>query len=361
MSVPPDSTAAAARPPAPGVAEATAGELATLLEAELLGPADAVLTHLDAIDRAGPGALTFVRSGKYARGWPASAAAAAIVGREVPLAAMRPGEHDGRPLLIVGDADLALIRALERFAPPSTRAAPGIHPTAVVDRSARVAASAHVGPHCVVMGNAWIGEDATLVAGVFVGEGASVGDGSVLHAGVRVLDRCVLGRRCELHPGVVIGADGFGYRPGPDGRSVVKIPHIGDVIVGDHVDIGANSCVDRAKFGSTTVGHGTKIDNMVQIAHGCRVGQCCLICAFSALAGSVTLGDGVVLGGKVAVADNVEIGAGTRLAACSAVANNVPPGVVWMGAPAGPAGEWRRIYAALRRMGKRSGRTPIEE
>ncbi len=178
---------------------------------------------------------------------------------------------------------------------------------------------------------------------------------STLHPHVSVLDRCIIGNDCVLHAGVAIGADGFGYRPSPDGRGLLKIPHIGNVVIGDHVEIGANSCVDRAKFGSTTVGNGTKIDNLVQIAHGCRVGRSCIICGQTGMAGSVIVGDGVIIGGGVGVADNVEIGSGARIAALSGVTGNVPAGQTWMGAPAAPAGEWRRTYAAMRRMGKPKG------
>lgn len=338
--------------------EFKASELATRLGAQLLGPGDVALHRLDSLDQAGPGSLAFIRTHRFARRWPESKASAAIISRSISLADLVPGFDPAsptspRPLLIVPDADLAAIQAAELFAPKNDPHPAGVHPSAVVDPTATVAATAWIGPHCVVMAGASIGDRCVLIASVTVGREAKVGDHTVLHPGVAVLDRCVVGARCTLHAGVAIGADGFGYRPASDGRSLVKIPHIGNVVIEDDVEIGANSCVDRAKFGSTLVGAGTKIDNLVQIGHNCRIGRCCILCGLVGLAGSVILGDGVVLGGKVGIADNIEVGAGAKVAAGAGITSDVPPGSVYMGSPAGPANEWRRIYATLRRIGKR--------
>jgi UDP-3-O-[3-hydroxymyristoyl] glucosamine N-acyltransferase len=338
----------------------SAGELAALLGAELRGEPGIQITHIDALERAGTGALSFIRNARYAKEWSSSKASAALITRDIPLASLETELdespfHGQRALLIVPDADLAMVKALDVFAARPTPPEPGIHPAASVHPAAKVAASASIGPSCSVGPGATVGEGSRLVANVYVGQDAKVGSRTTLHPGVAVLDRCVIGDDCTLHAGVVIGADGFGYRPSPDKRSLVKIPHIGNVVIGDHVEIGANSCVDRAKFGSTIVGAGTKVDNLVQIAHGCRVGRSCVICGHTALAGSVTVGDGAMIGGAVAVADNVEIGAGAKIAACAGVLGNVPAGASWMGAPAAPAGEWRRTYAALRRLGKARG------
>ncbi|HYE63177.1 MAG TPA: UDP-3-O-(3-hydroxymyristoyl)glucosamine N-acyltransferase [Phycisphaerales bacterium] len=340
----------------------TTGELAALVGAELLGPPTIRLERIDALERAGAGTLSFIRSGAYLKDWENGKAAAALVSRDVPLGVLRETLGNGsamreaRALLVVPDADLAMVRVLDVFAARSAPVKPGVHATAAVDPGATVSPSAFIGPGCTVSAGAVIGENAALIAQVHVGHGAKVGAGTTIHPHVSVLDRCVVGAHCIIHPGVVIGGDGFGYRPSPDGRGLVKIPHIGNVDIGDHVEIGANTCIDRAKFGSTVIGSGTKIDNLVQIAHGCRIGRSCIICGKCGLAGSVVVGDGVVLGGGVSVADNLEIGSGSKLAALSGVVNNVPPGSIWMGAPAGPAGEWRRTYAALRRLGKKPSR-----
>lgn len=333
----------------------TAGEIARHLGATLLGDASVRIERLEVFDLAGPTCLTFVRSARFAKQWPGVKAGSALISRDLVSVAAPEGtsQPSGRSLIVVPDADLALIQVLTLFAPRSAAPAPGAHASAVVDTSARVSATAHIGPGCVVEAGAVVGEGANLIAQVYVGPGASVGANTTLHPGVRVLDRCVVGAHCVLHAGVTLGADGFGYRPDPAGRGLVKIPHIGNVVIHDYVEIGANSCVDRAKFASTTIGAGTKIDNLVQVAHNCMIGRCCVLCGGTMLAGSVTLGDGVMLGGQVGVADNVTIGAGARVGAKAGVSNDIPAGAEYMGHPAGPATEWRRTYARLRLMGRR--------
>lgn len=322
----------------------TTGTIAAALGAELVGPSDRPIRGLGSLDRAGPEELTFIRSAAFAAEWRTSRAGAAIVSRGLEV----PG-HDSaaRALLVVPDADMALTKVLGLFAPPASRPAPGVHPSAVVDVSAKVGAGVSIGPMCVVEAGATIGDGAVLVSQVFVGAGATVGAGTTLHAHVSIGERCVVGRQCLLHPGVVIGADGFGFVPSPDGRGLQKIPHIGTVEIGDQVEIGANSCVDRAKFGATTVGSGTKIDNLVQIGHNCRIGRACLICGQVGLAGSVTVGDGVILAGQVGVADNLTIGPRARVGAGSGVTRSVPAGQTWLGYPAGEARECLRNWSAL--------------
>ncbi len=329
----------------------TTGELARSLGARLEGPEDVPLTGLATLEDAGPGDLTFVRSREFAGAWATSGASAAIVAEAVTLPA------NGRALLRVPDADHALIALLERLADTlrTRRPAPGVHASAVVDPSASIAASATVGPLCSIGPGARIEEHAWLVARVHVGELARVGRGTILHPGVTIYDRCEIGNGCILHAGAVIGADGFGYVPAPPERmsatgGVLKVPHVGNVVLGDLVEIGANSCIDRAKFGSTTVGSATKIDNLVQIGHGCRIGRACLICGKCGLAGSVVLEDGVVLAGQVGIKDGVRIGARATILAQSGVTQNVPPGEKWWGCPAVPMRQYVQREAALRRM-----------
>lgn len=322
----------------------TTGTIAAALGAELVGPSDRPIRGLGTLDGAGPEELTFIRSAAFAAEWRSSRAGAAIVSRGLEV----PG-HDSaaRALLVVPDADMALTKALGLFAPPASRPAPGVHPSALVDVSARVGAGASIGPMCVVEAGATIGDGAVLVSQVFVGAGATVGAGTTLHAHVSIGERCVVGRQCLLHPGVVIGADGFGFVSSPDGRGLQKVPHIGTVEIGDQVEIGANSCVDRAKFGSTTVGSGTKIDNLVQVGHNVRIGRLCLVMAQVGIAGSVRVGDGCVLAGQVGVSGHHVIGDGARLAAQAGVFGDIPAGETWSGYPARPHREALRAQAAL--------------
>ncbi len=336
----------------------TTGQIAEAVGAELIGSPDISINRLDAADRASEGTLTFLRSTKYAAAWNNGTASAVLVARDVPLNmvledvdAKRPAP--GRAVLVVADADAAMIKALNLFAPAPTPPATGAHPSAVIDATARVDPAASIGPNCTVGAGAEVRAGAVLVGNVFVGRGARVGEGSVLHPCVAVLERCEMGRGCILHSGVIIGADGFGYHPSPDGRGLVKIPHIGNVVIDDGVEIGANTCIDRGKFGSTMVGAGTKIDNLVQVGHNCRIGRCCIICGNVGLSGSITIGDGVMIGGGVGIADNLEVGSGARIGAYAGVINNVPAGQTYLGTPAGPVSEWKRIYAFIRRVGRK--------
>ncbi|MBK9188486.1 MAG: UDP-3-O-(3-hydroxymyristoyl)glucosamine N-acyltransferase [Phycisphaerales bacterium] len=333
---------------AAGPVARTAEALARELGGELQGDPQAPVTRIDTIDGATTGSLSFIRTERFAEAWVLSKASVGLISQSAAGQARELAQ--GRALILVPDADLALVRVLEMFAPREATPEPGVHSRACVAQGATIAASASIGPNCTIGEGAHIGDGCVLVANVFVGRGARVGAKSVLHPGVRVLDRCEVGERCLLHPGVTIGADGFGYRPGPGGP--VKVPHIGNVVIGNEVEIGANTCVDRAKFGSTTIGDKTKIDNLVQVGHNCRIGRACLICGQCGISGSVKIGDGVIMGGAAAIADNLEIGDRAQIAACSGVMNNIPPGEVWIGIPAGPAREYKRNYAAFRMLGK---------
>lgn len=325
-------------PPTIDPLQLTTGSIAALLGATIDGRDDLALTGLAGIERAGPGSLTFIRSREYAAHWAKSQASAALVTKGI-----EPAGHDPttRALIFVPSADDALSRLLELLStPPSVE--PGVQAGAFVHDSAKVV-GASIGPGCVVEAGAHVGEGTVLRAGVFVGKDASIGARCTLFPGVVVLDRCVVGDRCILHPGVVIGSDGFGYITSPAGHA--KIPHIGIVRIEDDVEIGSNSCVDRAKFGETFIGRGTKIDNLVQVAHNCRIGRGCIICGHVGLSGSVTIGDGAVLAGQVGVADNHRIGARAIVGAQSGVMTDVPEGEKYLGYPAGPAQAVMKSYA----------------
>lgn len=310
----------------------TTSELAQRLNAELRGPGDLILTRLDTLEAADASALTFIRDAKNATRWASSRAGAALISRAATSDPALTLDVPGRTLLIVDDADRALITLLDSIAADHPRPSPGVHPTAVVDPSAHIAPTAVIGPHCTI------------------GAGASIGDQSHLHAGVVVYPRCTIGSHCTLHANVVIGADGFGYRPSPDGRSILKVPHVGIVEIHDHVEIGANTTIDRAKFGATIVGAGTKIDNLVQIGHNVRIGRSCIICGCAALAGSVVVNDGATIAGGVGIADNITIGAGAKVGARSGVMDDIPAGESWVGYPARPAKQTFRILAALNQL-----------
>jgi UDP-3-O-[3-hydroxymyristoyl] glucosamine N-acyltransferase len=321
--------------------------LAALLGAEQRGDSPVPLSAVDGLETAGPGSLSFIRDAKYARSWMTTNAGAVLVSR--PIVAQNPElfpERPGHALLIVDDADLALIEILRQVAPPLASPSAGVHPTAIVDPSASIDPSASVGPRVVIGARSQIAAGVVLHAGVIIGAGVKIGCGTQLHPGVVVLDRCVIGERCLLQPGVVIGADGFGFRPSADGPPV-KVPHAGAVRIGNDVEIGANSTVDRGKFSDTVIGDGTKIDNLVQIGHNCVIGRGCIICGMVGLAGSVTLGDGVTLAGNVGVADGRRIGDGATIGGKAGVMSDVPAGETWLGAPAVPSRQAMRQFAAI--------------
>lgn len=327
----------------------TTGDLAERLGARLEGPADLRITALSDLGAAGAASLSFVGHAKYAAKWADSRAGAALVTEGVALPA-RKDACAPAALLFVKNADLAMAKALELFAPPPPAAAPGVHPHATVDASATLGAGVSVGPRAVVGPRATLGDGAVLHAGAVVMEDAKIGKGCVLFPGAVVYARCEIGDGSILHAGAVIGADGFGYRAADDGRGLVKIPHIGTVVIGRGVEIGANSCVDRAKFDATVVGDGTKLDNLVQIGHNVRVGRCVVMAAGVAVGGSTEIGDGVQIGGGANLSDHLSIGKGARLAGGSSYMQDVPAGEDWAGTPGMPIKEYFRMAAAMRRI-----------
>jgi len=322
----------------------------TLTEiAELLGvPAprtggDVTITGVDVLTEAGETDLSFLGSDRYVRQFADTRAAAVLVQRRVKLP-----PDPGRPVLMVDDADLAVAKVLQRFAPPVPR------PPAGVDRSARVAATAQLGEGVAVGFNVYVGERTRIGArgvlhpGVYVGDDVVIGDDCELFPNVVVRERCSLGNRVVVHAGSVIGTDGFGYRW--DGSGHAKIPQIGTVAIEDDVEIGSCACVDRAKFAVTRVGRGTKIDNLVQVAHNARLGPHCIMAGQSGVAGSVHLGAGVMLGGQCAVRDHVHMADRSILGACSGAMEDVEAGQFVSGLPAIPHRQFLREQAALRRL-----------
>ena len=329
----------------------TAAEIAALVEGSIEGDGDAVVHGIDTVEHAKEGDLTFIGDARHARHWAGSKASVALVTRDIDL-----GEWDAaaRAAIRVEDADHAMIQVLEMIEaaaadlvdhPPA-----GIHPEAVVDPTASVADDATIGPFVVIGPRCRIGSAACIESGARIYADAVIGAEARLHANVTVRERCVVGARSILHAGVVIGSDGFGYRPSPDGRGLRKIPHVGHVEIGEEVEIGANSCVDRGKFGPTVIGAGTKIDNLCQIGHNVRIGRCVAISGLTGIAGSTTVGDGTLIGGGSGLSDHIRIGAGCQIAGRSAVMNDIPDGETWAGMPAKEARIAMKEQAVIRRL-----------
>lgn len=323
----------------------TLAEIAALLGVPLPAgtKADTSIRGLNNLLDAREDELSFLASEQYARQLNQTKAAAVLVHRKIQL---RDSAACKSALITVDDADLAMAKVLQRFAPPIPRPPIGVDASARVAGSAKLGADCHIGPHVVIGERVTIGHRCTLHAGVYIGDDTVLGDDCELFPHVVVRERISIGHRVIVHAGSVLGSDGFGYRW--DGRQHAKVPQIGTVVIEDDVEIGSCACVDRAKFAETRIGRGTKIDNLVQIGHNVRVGAHCIIVGQAGLAGSVTLGAGVVLGGQSAVRDHIKMGDGSMLAACSGVMDDVPPKQVVSGLPALPHRQSLREQAALR-------------
>jgi UDP-3-O-[3-hydroxymyristoyl] glucosamine N-acyltransferase len=319
--------------------ELTLAQVAQIIGARLVGPADAVVRGVGTITDAAPDEVTFLSNPHYRKDLAHTRAGAAIVAEEAPgIAAAQ---------LVVANPYLAYARLMRELFMPE-RKARGVSPDARVDPTATLGAEPDVGPFVVVGPGCVIGARATLQAGVHVGAGCRIGDDVTLHPHVVLREGCRLGNRVTIHPGAVIGADGFGYATG-DGVHE-KIPHVGTVVIEDDVELGANVTIDRAVLGETVIGAGTKIDNHVQVAHNVRIGKGCLIAALVGVSGSSELGDHVVLGGQAGIAGHVHVGRGTRVAGRGGVTKDIPPGQTVSGFPAIRHREELRRQAALSRL-----------
>jgi len=325
----------------------TTADLTERVHGELNGRSDLGIDGVNALEDASDRQITFITDQAHAGLWAQTRAAAAVITDGVDASGHDPS---ARALIVVPSASLAMIELLRLFAPPPLLPDAGVHATAWVHPDASIGRDVRIGPHVSVDRGASIGDRVMLHAGVRICAEARIGDDSILHANTVVRERCRLGRRVITHQNVSIGADGFGFEQAPDGSGLLHVPQIGDVELCDDVEIGAATCIDRAKFGTTVIGAGTKIDNLVQIAHNCRIGSSCVIAALSGLAGSVTVGDGVCIGGAVAVSPHVTIGSGATIGACSGVMRDVSPGQTCLGTPATEAREALRQAAALQRL-----------
>lgn len=324
----------------------TLAQLAEHVGGQITGPADVTISGIEVLDKATANHLSFIRSAKFAEQWCNSQVGAILLSKSIDI----PAGCQTRSAILVEDADLALNKVIELFAPRKLCPAPGAHPTAVIASSAKIGKDCCIGPHCVIGDNVVLGDGCILHDSVSLHEDSVFGNHCEFFSGVIVRERTQIGHHVIIHSNAVIGADGFGYRPSEDGRGIVKIPHIGNVIIGNGVEIGANVCIDRAKFSSTTIGDGTKIDNLCQIAHNVIIGRCCLIAAQVGIAGSTVIGDGVQIGGQAGLRDNIRIGSGVKLAACSAVMCDIPDGQTWMGVPAREQSVCAREVVAIRKL-----------
>jgi UDP-3-O-[3-hydroxymyristoyl] glucosamine N-acyltransferase len=324
----------------------TLTELASLVGGEVSGDGSLRITGVAPLEEAGPGQVSFLANKKYRAAFLASRAGAVLVGTGEPVPA-------GRTVVRSSNPYLAFARLSTHFNPPAA-VVPGISPRAAVDPAATVDATAQVGPFVSVGPGAVIGPRSVLHPGVQVGAGARIGADCLLYQNAVVRERCVLGDRVALQPGCVIGSDGFGYALDMEGEGRgprhFKIPQAGIVVVEDDVEIGANTCVDRATLGVTRIGRGAKLDNLIQIAHNVEVGPLCIIAGQAGIAGSTRVGMGVAIWGQVAINGHIEIGDRANIAAQAGVPHDVPAGQRVAGLPAIDEKLWARNAVAFGRL-----------
>jgi UDP-3-O-[3-hydroxymyristoyl] glucosamine N-acyltransferase len=322
-------------------------EISEKIGGTIIGNTAIQITGPEEIQLATENQITFIGTKKYAKQWQTSSASAAVINKDIEL---EPG--DNKAFIKVPNADLAMITVLELYMPASPIFDNAIHQTAIVDATATIGTNCNIGAGCYVGKNVKLGNNVILYANVTILDDVTIGNNTTIWSGAVVRERCEIGSHCILHSNASIGADGFGFRPSPDGKGLLKIPHIGNVIIGNGVEIGANSCVDRGKFSATTIGDGCKIDNLVQIGHNSKMGRSCIMAGASGLAGSVTLGDGVVVGGGACISDHVTLGNGVQVGGCSGVINNVEDGKTVLGYPAADARDTLKQWVALRKLAK---------
>lgn len=308
------------------------------------GDGDLEIAGAAGLDLAGANEITFLANPKYTPQVRETRAGAIYLSEGVEI------ERGDLAVLRAPDAYVAYTLALREFHPPR-KAAPGIHPTAVVEDSAEVDGRAEIGAHVYVGPGCRIERDVRILPNATLYENVRVGRGTVIHSNVSVRENTVIGRDCVIHNNATIGCDGFGYARTADKRWL-KIPQTGRVVLGDEVEIGANTAIDRASVGETRIERGAKLDNLVQIGHSCTVGEDALICAQTGLAGSSVIGRRVILAGQVGIAGHLKVGDDVVMTAKSATSHDVPEGRVMSGIPAFDNRDWLRSTAAFRRLGE---------
>ncbi|WP_426485724.1 UDP-3-O-(3-hydroxymyristoyl)glucosamine N-acyltransferase [Flavobacterium sp. 2] len=319
-------------------------EINEVINGVIYGSTSQSINATEQLEKATTSQISFIGNKKYEKHWSASNASIAVVNEDISI---EPGEN--RAFIKVKNADLAMSQILALFAPPAPIFRSNIHKTANIDETAVIAEGAKIGAGCYIGPKVEIGANVTLYPNVTILDECTIGKNTVIWSGTVVRERCHIGSDCIIHPNATIGADGFGFRPCKE-NGLVKIPQIGNVIIGNGVEIGANTCVDRGKFSSTVLGDGCKIDNLVQIGHNSKLGKFCIMAGNSGLAGSVTLGNGVIIGGSASIKDHTSIGDGAVIGAGSGVTGDVPAGKTMLGYPAVEARDALKQWAMLKRM-----------
>jgi len=317
----------------------TVAELAEYLGGVVRGDGTALISGLGALETAGPEAVTFLANPKYASKVAETSAGAVL---------MAPGgERYGRTAIEVANPYLAFAKLLTLFYTAPYQQA-GVLPEAIVSNTATIGEGASIYPGACIGRNVVVGSRTTVHSGAVLYDNVSIGDDCTIHANAVIRERCRVGDRCIIQPGAVIGSDGFGYAP--DGRGYYRIPQIGIVVLEDDVEIGANSCIDRAAIEVTRIARGTKLDNLVQIAHNCQIGEDCMIVSQVGISGSARIGNHVTLAGQVGVVGHITIGDNVLVGGQSGVTSSLPANAAYSGSPAIPHKEWLKYSMVVPRL-----------
>ncbi|MCF6175594.1 MAG: UDP-3-O-(3-hydroxymyristoyl)glucosamine N-acyltransferase [Victivallaceae bacterium] len=305
----------------------TAQQIADLTEGTIKGNSKRIITQVSSLAEATATSVSFIGNSRYLSQLETSKAGVILV---KPDLEQEPNEN--QTFIVCDNIDVAFSKAIMAFAPPPIEYEHGIHPTAYVADSVTIGENVAIGPNATVEADAVIGNNSTICAGAYIGHQAKIGNDCLIYQNVTISFRCVLGNRVIIQPGVVLGGDGYGFAPTPTG--IIKLPQVGIVEIQDDVEIGANTTIDRARFGKTLIQTGTKIDNQVMIAHNVDVGAHTLIVAQAGVAGSTKIGTGCIIAAKVGINGHITIGDGAQIAGMAGVKDSIPAGAIAVGAPA---------------------------
>ena len=324
----------------------TAEQIAGMLEGTVEGNSSAEVSGLSKIEEGKAGTLTFLANPKYISYIYSTGASIAIVSNDFVAEQALP---ETLTLIRVADAYGSFAKLLEAYS-QFKRPRPGIHTSAVIDSTVVIGENVHIGAGVVLEAGVSIGNNAVIMAQSYLGEHVKVGNYTTVHPGVKIYSECVIGANCTLHAGVIIGADGFGFAPQADNR-YAKVPQIGNVVIEDRVEIGANTAIDRATLGSTIIREGVKLDNLIQIAHNVEIGKNTVVAALTGIAGSTKIGENVMIGGQVGIAGHLTIANGVKIAAQTGISASVlKEDVVMQGTPAVSTMDFKKSYIIHRRL-----------
>ncbi len=323
----------------------SASQIAQLLDGEIIGNPDAEVSGLSKIEEGSAGTLSFLANPKYAEYIYTTGATLVIVGKDFKAEKSIP---ETCTLIRVEDAYASFAKLLDLYNQVK-HDKKGIAESAVVDSSATLGENIYIGANTVVDSGVTIGDNAKIYPQAYLGSNVRVGNNTIIHPGVRILSDCVIGNDCVIHAGVIIGGDGFGFAPNSE-NNYQKVAQIGNVIIEDHVEIGANTTIDRATLGSTIIRKGAKIDNLIQIAHNVEIGENTVIAAQTGIAGSTKIGKNCMIGGQVGIIGHISIADGTMIAAQSGIGASIKSRAILQGSPAFSIGEYKKAYIGFRKL-----------